>query len=203
MFFRSRTLNIDLITEWGLEEHVRDILPVHLAAPWWAAAAAVSGFPKQLLQERLGKEFKLGPAVKPEAVGSLQALLPLFAQNVPNRMLAVAHQRTGKGFSSIYIFWLAIVWSFTNPKCSHERQCQWQQRILWRWRPRPHMSWKTTNVANWEPNSSFLETGTLSTATENGPTPRLDGLLMVQNLQGTMSTNQYMSTKTCSERNLS
>lgn len=47
---------------------------------------------------------------------------------------------------------------------------------------------------------NFLETGTLSTATENGPTPRLDGLLMVQNLKGTMSTNQYISTKTCSER---
>lgn len=157
MFFRSRTLNMDLITEWGLGEHV---LSVHLAAPWWAAAAAVGSFPKRLLQERLGKEFKLGPAVKPEAAGSLQALLPLSAQNAP--MLAVAmrtfsaYQRTGKGFSSIYIFWLAIVWSFTNPKCSHERQCQWQQRSLWRRRPRPHMSWKTTNVANWKQNSRLF-----------------------------------------------
>lgn len=162
MFFGSRTLNIDLITEWGWGEHVRDILSVHLAAPWWAAAAAVGSFPKQLLQERLGKEFKFGPAVKAEAVGSLQALLPLSAQNVPNRMLAVAmrtfsaYQRRGKGFSSIHIFWLAIVWSFTNPKCSHKSQCQWQQKILWRWRLRPRMSWKTTNVANWKQNSQLF-----------------------------------------------
>lgn len=109
------------------------------------------GLAEQLLQERLGKEFKLEPAVKPEAAGSLQALLPLSAQNVPNPMLAVdmrtfsACQRTGKGFSTMYVFRPKVLTQTPAPVTAEDFISL-----------RPHMSWKTTNVANWKQNSQVF-----------------------------------------------
>lgn len=84
----------------------------------------------RLLHERLGK-----------AVGHCRHFCHFLSRTSQseaggrheNFLLCTKEQE--KGFSSIYIYWLGIVWSLTDPKCSHtKRQCQWQQRIWLCWK---------------------------------------------------------------------
>lgn len=179
MSFRSRTLNTDLIPEWGSGEHG---LSVHLAAPWWAAAAVVSQRrrSRRRVQARASLNWWVSAGTSATFCSTSQSECWRLRTKEQEKVFPVYV------FSGLQLFGLLPT--------SGKRQ--WQQRI--RWRLTCHG--KPLMLLLGSKTPSFLETGTLSTATENGPTPRLDGLLMVQNLQGTMSTNQYMRTKTCSER---